>query len=152
MLMVKKTAEKKCKMVKFFVAGRPIPQGSKALGRTKDGRFFVRESNKNLAVWRQRISTEAQKAQEREHFFDEDAIGYIVNLHFHFPRPKSLPKRIKSMVKRPDIDKIQRAVLDGVTGILIADDSQVFAITARKRYAEGEQPPGVEISIRRYYD
>jgi len=65
------------------------------------------------------------------------------------PRPVSTPKRAPTppAVKRPDIDKIARSVLDGITGIAICDDSQVVNLRATKRIAEIDERPGVVIEI-----
>ena len=38
-----------------------------------------------------------------------------------------------------DLDKLVRAVLDSLTGILYYDDSSVIDITAKKRYASRDQ-------------
>ncbi|WP_257898915.1 RusA family crossover junction endodeoxyribonuclease [Rhodococcus qingshengii] len=64
------------------------------------------------------------------------------------PRPKSTPKRTTPpAVKRPDIDKISRAILDAITGVLIADDSQVVDLHATKRLAELDESHGVHIEL-----
>ena len=57
--------------------------------------------------------------------------------------------RLKSRntISAPDLDKL-RAALDGITGILINDDSQVVDLRATKNYAgEDEGRPGAWITI-----
>ena len=49
----------------------------------------------------------------------------------------------------PDLDKLVRSTLDGLTGALMADDSQVVDLIARKRIADVGQSPGVRIRISR---
>jgi Holliday junction resolvase RusA-like endonuclease len=44
----------------------------------------------------------------------------------------------------PDLDKLIRAVLDGLTGVAYKDDGQVVRITAVKIYA---QKIGVQIGV-----
>jgi crossover junction endodeoxyribonuclease RusA len=46
------------------------------------------------------------------------------------------------VVGSPDIDKVCRAVLDALTGILYRDDAQVVALSAVKTYADGYGAPG----------
>lgn len=72
-----------------------------------------------------------------------------IHLDFVMPRPLSTPKRLPTppAVKRPDVDKLARAVLDAVTGIAICDDSQAVKLTATKRIAETSERPGVVIEI-----
>lgn len=66
--------------------------------------------------------------------------------------PKSAPKhrRMGMMsgdvipVKKPDIDNIAKAVLDGLNGHAFADDKQVAALTVRKLY---DSTPRVEVKV-----
>jgi Holliday junction resolvase RusA-like endonuclease len=44
--------------------------------------------------------------------------------------------------KRPDLDNVVKAVLDGMNGIAFKDDAQVCSMTAAKRYAA---TAGVEV-------
>jgi crossover junction endodeoxyribonuclease RusA len=69
-----------------------------------------------------------------------------IELHFGLPKPKSAPKRRRVWPdKRPDLDKLIRAVLDALTQVIFADDSQVVEIRATKDYVA----PGVTVEIRR---
>jgi Holliday junction resolvase RusA-like endonuclease len=45
---------------------------------------------------------------------------------------------------RPDVDKYLRRLLDGLTGILYADDGQVVTVRAEKRWGD---PPRVEVKV-----
>lgn len=47
-------------------------------------------------------------------------------------------------VKKPDIDNIAKAVLDGLNGHAFADDKQVAALTVRKLY---DSTPRVEVKV-----
>ena len=49
------------------------------------------------------------------------------------------------MVQRPDLDKLIRSTLDGLTGAVFVDDSQVVAVHASKRRAEAWEITGVEV-------
>lgn len=84
----------------------------------------------------------------------------IVVLTFQFVRPMShyyarkngnvlreyAPKR---MICRPDADKLVRAVLDGLTYVVMRDDSQVVALVASKVYGKRN---GVDILIAELED
>lgn len=75
--------------------------------------------------------------------FEKD-IPIAINLVFGMGVPKSAPKsRAAAMLegiikhtKRPDLDNLQKAVLDALNGIAWADDSQIVRITAKKEYTE----------------
>ena len=71
-----------------------------------------------------------------------------VRVVFALPRPKSLAKKVSAHIKRPDIDKLARAALDALSGVIWRDDSQVVELVASKSYAEPEEPPYVDISVR----
>jgi Holliday junction resolvase RusA-like endonuclease len=140
-------------LIVFFVAGEPVPQGStKGFYIEKINRVVITHGNANTTRWRERIATEAQRADaaRMKGFFspDRDA-AYEVKVRFLFTRPKSMPKKRSLHTKRPDLDKLVRAVLDGITDVLIPDDSQVIAISARKLYCQADEQPGLQILVSR---
>ena len=57
-------------------------------------------------------------------------------------KPKSAKRAFPSV--KPDLDKLIRAVLDGLTGVAFEDDSQVILIQSSKTYGENQ---GVWIRI-----
>lgn len=127
-------------MIAISVRGKPTPQGShKAF--VVGGRARITDSNKNLRAWRDLVAACAQSVAP-----DELLEGPIrVEIEFLLARPKSLPKKIPDWwhVKKPDVDKLTRAILDALTGIVFRDDSQVVEVVARKSYGT----PGAEIVI-----
>lgn len=127
--------------VEFFVPGRPAPQGSKR----HVGRGIMVESSKALGPWRERVALAAHNASQ-DMFPKGDGLG--VHIMFVMPRPSGTPKRsTPPAVKRPDIDKLSRAVLDAVTDVIIHDDSAVVDLQAVKRLAEIDETPGAHIKI-----
>lgn len=124
------------KAVTFTVFGKPVPQGStRAFFVKKLGRAVITTDNTRLKPWRQQISDTALSLNA-EMFHRETPVE--VTMNFYFQRPKSAGKR-RGMTVKPDIDKICRSLLDGVTGILIEDDSQVVEMHARKHYGGPER-------------
>lgn len=127
--------------LKLYVAGDPVPKGS--FRTFKEGGFT--NANPRTKDWEMRIAHEAQ-----EHMGDwpPDHGGPVaLEMVFYLPRPKSMRKSPSFHIKRPDLDKLARAVLDGITSILIHDDSQVVAINAAKFYANEQHPPGLIMNI-----
>lgn len=117
----------------FFVPGRPIPQGS--LKFINGHAIHVRAQD--LALWRADIANEARRSHP------EKLQGAVsVTLHFVFNRPKSVKRAEPSI--RPDLDKLIRAVLDGLTDVVYRDDEQVTHLVSSKSYGEIQ---GVWISI-----
>ncbi|AXQ51893.1 RusA-like Holliday junction resolvase [Gordonia phage Catfish] len=133
--------------VSFFVPGVPAPQGSKR--HVGNGRMI--ESSKRLKPWRADVEAEARRAFEAAGF-EQLTEGVAVRLMFVMPRPKSAPKtRPVQAIKRPDVDKLARAVLDALDAAgAYRDDSQVIELEVRKQLTHGQNPdsPGVHVWIR----
>lgn len=110
---------------KFSVEGLPAPQGSKR--HVGNGRMI--EASKYLPAWRKAIETECQS------LFDEPMDGALeVELWFYIPRPSSVSRVYPNVM--PDVDKLCRGVLDGLTkGGAIVDDKLVVDLHAYKRYS-----------------
>lgn len=127
----------------MFVAGRPRPQGSKVLTRWGG----MREASKYVKAWRESIRLEAAQAWEPQ----PPLLGPIdLRLEFVMPRPARMPKRqlTPPATKRPDWDKLARAVGDSLTDAgIYSDDSQVVRAAVYKRIAEFEEDPGVHIYV-----
>jgi crossover junction endodeoxyribonuclease RusA len=118
----------------FFVKGRPVPQGSMKFIRPG---VMIHSRSQDLALWR------ADVARNAELFgFKPIASAVKVELDFIIARPKSAKRAFPSV--KPDLDKLIRAVLDGLTGVAYEDDSQVILIQSSKTYGEKQ---GVWIGI-----
>lgn len=102
---------------------------------------FFADNAKKLKPWRALIADEARLLNPLKMH------GPVtVRLDFYFNPPKSDPYRVFHTVK-PDVDKLTRAVLDALKGIVIHDDSQVVHVNASKRYSA--EPPHVFIAVEK---
>lgn len=133
-------------MIRFTVPGIPAPQGSKRYLGTKGGKGILVESSKRVAPWRADVMYAAIGAHDRQ---IPGALS--VTLDFRLPRPKGhhgvrglRPSAPRFPTTKPDLDKLARAVLDALKGIVWIDDSQVVELHASKDYGD----PGVDIQIR----
>ena len=116
---------------RFMVRGVPAPQGSKS-AFVVNGRAVMRESSKNVKSWRQAVSFVLQDWQGAMYR------GPVsVSVIFYMPKPKSAKKGERYAAKRPDIDKLCRAMLDAMTGIVFHDDGQVVDLQATKQFEIG---------------
>ncbi|WP_312811096.1 RusA family crossover junction endodeoxyribonuclease [Corynebacterium variabile] len=130
-------------MTTFHVAGVPAPQGSKNAYR-RGGRVVLVESSKKVKPWRAAVAQAATIA----YLHAEPIDGPVtVEVEFILPRPKSLPKRITDMVRKPDLDKLVRSTLDALSGIAYVDDNRVTRIVATKTYAASPEDAGATITI-----
>ena len=130
-------------MIDFIVPGKAEPQGSK----TKT-RWGVREDNPRTMPWRGRISLAAHDYMVAKMLHLLVDVPVTVTLEFVMPRPTTAPKSYtKPAIKKPDIDKLCRAILDGITHVVIATDSQVTRLVADKRIAEIGEEAHVRIQV-----
>lgn len=125
--------------VTFIVEGVPVPQGSKTVAQG-GGKAWLRDSNgKKLKPWRDQIKTAANLGHRFDGPVELEAVFYL-------PRPKTVTRPYPSVV--PDLDKLMRALGDGMKeGGLIRDDSLIVDEDIKKRYADGIDP-GVHVTIR----
>ncbi len=128
-------------LISFQVHGLPVPQGS-TRAWVVNGKPIITSAAKGLSSWRRLVADVAQRFAPNEPW--EGPVG--IDLRFGLPKPKSAPKKRRVWPdKRPDLDKLTRAVLDALTYVVFSDDSQVVSIVATKDYGA----PGVAVEIRR---
>jgi Holliday junction resolvase RusA-like endonuclease len=143
--------------IRFFVAGKPQPRGSKRAFPYKkhDGKLGVKVSDDNPKgkYW---MASVAYEAAARFGGNGSMFTGPIVlRLTFVMPRPKGhygtgknrdtlKPSAPTYHTSRPDALKLTRAVEDAMQGICFLDDAQICQESIEKVYGE---KPGVTIEI-----
>lgn len=138
--------------IRFEVRGIPIAQGS-VRAFVRDGRAVVVGKSRPLADWRAAIASEARSAMQ-----GLPAFGGPVRIiaRFVLSRPPSHFRsdgeqlaRGAPRYPRLDIDKMARALLDGLTGVVMDDDSQVTFLAAEKGWDDEVRGwQGVDVTIR----
>lgn len=120
----------------FTALGKAEPKGSTRSfvpRHSKTGHAVTTSANKNLKPWESVVRSEAVAAGLRPVH-----AAVRVGIRFFFARPKyhfTTKGGIKpAMVHAPhlvtpDVDKLARAVLDGLTGVAYHDDKQVVGFT-----------------------
>ena len=130
-------------MIAFTVFGVPVPKGSKRAFVLPNSRrvAMVESSAKTLKPW---LSDVRYQASLKMNGHDLLLGPVALHLDFSMPKPKSYPKRRQLFMTkaRGDADKIARAVLDALKGVLYRDDAQVVELLIRKEYGDR---PGVRI-------
>jgi Holliday junction resolvase RusA-like endonuclease len=126
--------------VSLSVTGDPASQGSHAI---INGRIVQVNGSKHK-VWRKAIVQEAINTLPSGWVPIDEPCELIVA--FYLPKPKTVTRSLPSV--SPDLDKLVRAVGDSLTDSgVVADDSRIVRISARKLYAEGIQP-GATIQVK----
>lgn len=124
--------------IEIIVAGTPIAQGSKR----HVGKVSIESNRERLLPWRAAVAAKAIEAMD-----GRDAIAGPIGMRvvFSFARPAShygtgrnldvlKPSAPTSKPSKPDLDKLLRALLDGMTGIVYRDDAQVVEALVVKRF------------------
>ena len=132
------------KILEITVYGRPQQKGSKkAFIDPKTGHARLKDDNDKAMAWQDAI-----RAVAGDEYKGELIRGPVeVSATFMFVRPKNhyrtgkYADQLKANVpyfriSKPDTDKIVRTVLDGLKGIVYADDSQVQLGPCKKIYGE----------------
>lgn len=145
--------------LRLVVVGVAAPQGSMrsyVVYRKSDRQPVAVTTSDNPRVkgWRQTIADVAARELARPEFaglFFEG--GVDLDVLFVLPRPLALCTRSKAgrafpHLTKPDVDKLTRAAVDALKGVLWRDDSQIVDLRARKRYADAGEHPRAEILIR----
>lgn len=134
--------------ISFAVPGTPAPQGSKR-AFVVAGRAVMAEANQATKPWRASVAAAAAEAMPGGPRSDPA----IVELQFAFARPRGhfgkrglRPSAPTYKATKPDVDKLARAVLDAITGVVIRDDAQVVQLTASKLFAD-DGAAGVTVGI-----
>lgn len=131
-------------VVRFFVAGTPIPQGSKKAYVVGRRAVIVDDNDAVLKPWRAEIKAAAIEAWGGRPPMRDEPL--VVTADFGIPRPKTV-RRPRPHVK-PDVDKYLRAVMDALTDAGVwGDDGQVVKAVPEKQYAA---EPGVLVRVGRY--
>ena len=137
-------------MIEFTVYGAPVPQGSKRVFRGN----IVDMAPQRLRSYRQDIHVTALQAMNGREPHVEP-VGVTVT--FSIPRPKNhygtgrnaevkKDSAPSAPAKPPDIDKLGRAVLDGMTGAVFRDDAQVVSLHLMKVWAD-HSDAATEVSV-----
>jgi Holliday junction resolvase RusA-like endonuclease len=137
--------------IRFTVRGLPVPQGT-ARAFMAGGRARIatdsNRANSPIGAWRAAIRNEAQIAMGERPLIG-DAVALSVS--FTLPRPQGhfgvrglKPSAPLWVTKKPDIDKLLRALLDGMTNVVFRDDSLVCDVRMTKVYGDA---PGVSVEV-----
>lgn len=144
--------------IEFTVLGKPQQRGSKSPipFQKKQGGLGVRvvDSNKNSQPWMQAV-----RAAASEEYRCEPILGPVrACFYFYFARPKchhvagdyakpvkaSAPKMYHA--QKPDLDKLIRCAMDGISKVVWKDDCQVASLgDSNKFWTDGQ--PKMQVTI-----
>ena len=129
--------------VTFEVEGKPVPK-ARARVVTKGKRRFA-FTPKKVKDWETVVKKEAEK-----HFEMPFTRPVMVSLTFYLHRPKT--RRLDFWVTTtPDLDNLEKSVLDGLNEVAYTDDKLVVVKSSSKRYVT-DGVPRVRITVASIQD
>lgn len=147
--------------------GFPMARG----GRKPDGSYRkgsvivnVTSDNPDLKKWRKAVAQAAREAMEAAGLATiTEKVSLAVEAHFFMERPEGEwgtgrnARHLKANARAapvviPDVDKLARAALDGMSEIVYKDDAVVTRLVAEEHYAvpDGSEYQGVGVTIAVY--
>lgn len=142
----------------FFIAGKPIGKGRprfRTVPKRGGGHYVQTYTPKATREWEQEIGEQVGIVLARLRSrgalkgIDLPLSGRVIlNLRFNLPKPKSAPKKLRFQKKKPDLDNLDKSLIDALASIgLIKDDDIVTDISTCKRFATDAHPMGVEVEL-----
>lgn len=129
-----------------FVAGVPVPQGSATayVVRRRDGRAHanVTHANEKTGPWRDVVAAEVRRALGPGPVPLPRPHPVRLDCEFIMPRRAREKTPPEPHTRKPDRDKLLRAVCDALTGVVYDDDSQIVVGYTIKRTAAVDETPG----------
>ena len=114
------------------------------LGEPKPWQVWVRMSAPTPGYLQFKAYQSLIQVACKQEWRNKELIETAVEIHLEFIRsyPNNLPKRETSrerrlkeaLVRKPDLDNLCKAAIDGIKGIIIKDDTVVVKLSAEKRF------------------
>ena len=143
--------------IEFFIAGTPRSAGSKSgFLNPKTKKYIFAPAGKYQKSWQESIRWAAIEAGYNGTMIIEGAVE--LSIEYVYRRPKGHYKSNGELNKKgrdtpyktskPDLDKLNRAVADALSGLIWRDDSQVVRMKeVGKSYGKQGQPEGAYVII-----
>ena len=128
-----------------FIPGVPVPQGSKRGFINAHGHVAIVDANTKARPWRADITAHVRDTIGPAILYPAEH-PVALTMEFIMPRRAAEPKRVTPPhIRKPDTDKLSRAVLDALAGVVYAQDQQVTTMHASKRTAQIGEQPGLRV-------
>lgn len=128
--------------ITFVVLGDPVPKGRPRI--TTRGSFAHAYTPVKTKLYEKKICEQVKQTMLKIGMEIIEAKPIKVDLTINLPIPKSFSKKKQIAavnktilpITKPDIDNIQKSVLDALNKVLWKDDSQIVEINTMKFYSK----------------
>lgn len=138
--------------VQFTVDGQPVGKGRPRFS-VRGGRAVAYTPDKTRA-YEEKIRQAAWVAMAKAKLKPTDRrVSVIMTAFFEIPKSYTKKQVVQCQAgilipKRPDIDNVQKAVMDACNNVVMLDDGQVWHVTAFKRYVDFGQEPCLNVKFQ----
>lgn len=136
-------------MITFIVPGQPVGKGRPIAGRSFAGHTTLRTPGKTVN-YESLVGYSAAQAMAGRPLL-EGAVAVVLQIAVQIPASWSKAKQQRALAgqelptTKPDIDNLEKAVFDGMNGVVWKDDVQVVEVSKTKRYG---LTPGVTVEVK----
>ena len=134
--------------IQFAVPGNPVGKGrAKAARRGNYVTMYTPQKTVNyesLVAYSAHIAMNGRALITGAVTVDLDIRVQIAESWSHKKKKQAVDGVIHP-TKKPDIDNVEKAIFDGMNGVVWKDDVQVISVSKRKRYSD---VPGVFVIVR----
>ena len=136
--------------VAFTVPGAPVGKGRPIAGKSFGSGFTTLRTPTKTVNYESTVALFASQAMAGRPMLLV-ACEVTLAIRVQVPASWSQKKQRAALAgavfptTKPDIDNVEKAIFDGLNGVVWKDDVQVVKVTKSKRYAE---QPGVQVTVR----
>lgn len=141
----------------FWASGLPVPEGGLRIVRVPGRQRLAHQAGPRLRAWRNAVAWAAREANAVLHPrgtpVQVSCTFWIVRPASHYGTGRNRDRLRDDAPAFPvgegtgDVDKLERAVLDALTGISYETDAQVVSGGRSKQYAPRGSEPGVHVTV-----
>jgi len=134
--------------IMFTIYGEPVAKGRPRFA--KRGNYVQAYTPVKTKTYEDEVRLLATKAKGSGSTL-EGSVGVFIYITFSVPQSYSKRNREACLsgktkhIKKPDLDNVAKAVIDGMNGIIFKDDSQITSLHVTKVYGEVGK---VEVLVR----
>ena len=134
--------------IMFTIYGEPVAKGRPRFA--KRGNYVQAYTPVKTKTYEDEVRLLATKAKGAGSTL-EGSVSVLIYISFSVPQSYSKRNREACLsgetkhIKKPDLDNVAKAVIDGMNGIIFKDDSQITSLHVTKVYGEVGK---VEVLVR----
>ena len=129
--------------ISYFVPGIPVAKGRPRAYKMHNGHIGTYTPDKTVD-WERKVRSYAYEARPATPL--EEPL--TVCIEFTLLKPKSVAKKRQYPSVKPDLDNLEKAVLDAMNGLIYTDDALICRKYGAKWYTTNASETGVSVEIK----